>query len=92
MRHKVYKEGLQTIAQEHILPLFSSQYEFLRAKAAWLAGVFVCELAFTTSDGSKKKGHGELFDQLFECTLRCMKDECAPLHVLQHVLTFSLSG
>lgn len=74
VRHKSYKDGLQSIAQEHILPLFASPYPFLRAKAAWLAGVFVGEVECSTGDGSRKKGHGELFDQLFDCVLRCMKD------------------
>jgi hypothetical protein len=75
-RHKGYKESLQSIAQEHILPLFSSQFPFLRAKAAWLAGVLVGEVEFTTGSGLRKRGEGELFDQLFDCVLRCMKDTC----------------
>ena len=82
VKHAVYKDALQSIAQEHVLPLFVSPYPFLRAKAAWLAGVFAGVVEFTTGDGSRKQGHGELFDQLFDCVLRCMKDSCGPSSLL----------
>jgi hypothetical protein len=77
VRNKAYKDGLQSIAQEHLLPLFGSPYPFLRAKAAWIAGVFVGEVEFSTSEGTRKKGHGAVFDDLFDSVLRCMKDSYA---------------
>ena len=86
IRHPAYKDGLQSIAQDHILPLFASPYPFLRAKACWLAGVFVRDVKFTTADGCRKKGHGELFDQLFDSVLRCMKDTCGRPAACLHLL------
>lgn len=76
-----YQGGLEAVAQEHVLPLFQSPFPFLRAKACWLAGVFAREVPFTRADGSKAKGDGLLFDQMFDECLRCMKDGCASASV-----------
>jgi hypothetical protein len=77
VKHRRYQDALEGIAREHVLPLFGSPFAFLRAKAAWLAGVFAREVKFSRADGSQAKGDGLLFDQLFDHVLRCMKDRCA---------------
>lgn len=75
VKQRRYKEAMESIAQQHIIPMFGSPHPFLRAKAVWVAGLLASEVHFTQTDGTTAKGQGPMFDQLFELTLRCMKDE-----------------
>eukprot|EP00892_Ulva_mutabilis_P009974 jgi/Ulvmu1/7349/UM036_0009.1 len=81
VKQKQYKEAMETIARQHVLPLFRSSHPFLRAKAVWVAGVLASEVHFSQPDGTLAKGQGPMFDELFELTLRCMKDEDLPVQV-----------
>lgn len=74
-----YRQSLEGLAQQFLLPLFASPHAFLRSKAVWLAGQYASELEFTAEGAAgKKRGQGALFDTLFDHVLACMKDPCAP--------------
>jgi hypothetical protein len=70
-----FRDSLEQLATAYLLPLFSSPYGFLRAKAVWVAGQYASELEFNVPNTSKRqRGQGALFDQLFEVVLKCMND------------------
>jgi hypothetical protein len=84
VKHKVFRQSLESLATQYLLPLFASPHAFLRSKAVWLAGQYASELEFAAAGvEGMKRGQGALFDQLFDVVLQCMQDPCAPnLHLV----------
>ena len=59
----------------HVVPLFTSRYGHLRAKAVWLAGRF-CDTDFV--DG---KGKGNTFSTLLQGVVAALEDPELPVRV-----------
>lgn len=90
VKQKRYKDAMESIARQQIIPLFRSPHPFLRAKAVWVSGVLASEVHFSQSDGTLAKGQGPMFDELFNLTLRCMKDEYAVCRHCMHSETVDM--
>ena len=66
-----YKEQLEPMLVQHVLPSFQSQHGHVRAKAAWCAGVYA-EIEFANPQN---------FMNLFAAVVNCLKDPDLPVKV-----------
>lgn len=72
---KRYKSQLEPMLLQHIVPLFSSPYGHLRAKACWLAGTYA-DIEF--SDG---QGRGATFTALLQRVVQAISDHDLPVRI-----------
>ena len=84
LKHKQpYKQQLAPMLTTFILPCFKSPYGHIRAKAAWLCGVF-SDTDFSqgaAGGGGGGKGQGQVYEQLFASVVQCMSDPELPVRV-----------
>lgn len=66
-----YKEQLEPMLRQHVLPAFSNRNGHVRAKAAWCAGVYA-EIQFTDP---------QVFQSLFGTVVNALKDPELPVKV-----------
>jgi hypothetical protein len=64
-----YKEQLEVMLLQYVVPCFSSPHGHLRAKAAWVVKEF-CDIDFKAGG----KGQGATFQQLMGATINCLQD------------------
>ncbi|CAG9461067.1 unnamed protein product [Pedinophyceae sp. YPF-701] len=74
-KKKQYKDSLEPMLQQYVLPCFQSQYGHLRAKACWVAGSFA-DLKFPEGVGV-----GRTFGAMMSATVNAMSDPEMPVRV-----------
>ncbi|KAK9813831.1 hypothetical protein WJX73_000701 [Symbiochloris irregularis] len=70
-----YKQQLEPMLNQHIIPIFQSPWGHLRAKACWVTGQYA-GIKFAQGTGT-----GPTFNALFQCTASALCDQDLPVQV-----------